>query len=97
MGVPVSEVGYTPVMPRREDHEVHKDMWCHWTKKNIFTKSLAINHSTTGRLSWNLQTVSLNKLHVKEDEVFEGVKVKSVSIRVNTSRNGAFDSTNTTP
>jgi hypothetical protein len=24
MGVPTSEVGYTPVMPRREDHEVHK-------------------------------------------------------------------------
>ena len=24
MGVPISEVGYTPSMPRREDHEVHK-------------------------------------------------------------------------
>ena len=24
MGVPTSEVGYTLVMPRREDHEVHK-------------------------------------------------------------------------
>ena len=24
MGVPTSEVGYTPTMPRREDHEVHK-------------------------------------------------------------------------
>jgi len=24
MDVPTSEVGYTPVMPRREDHEVHK-------------------------------------------------------------------------
>ena len=24
MGIPVSEVGYTPAMPRREDHEVHK-------------------------------------------------------------------------
>jgi len=33
MGVPTSEVGYTPVMPRREDHEVHKDMRWHWTKK----------------------------------------------------------------
>jgi len=29
MGVPSSEVGYTPAMPRREDHEVHKDMWWH--------------------------------------------------------------------
>ena len=24
MGVPTSVVGYTPAMPRREDHEVHK-------------------------------------------------------------------------
>jgi len=24
MGVPSSEVVYTPAMPRREDHEVHK-------------------------------------------------------------------------
>jgi len=27
MGVPTSEVGYTSAMPRREDHEVQKDMW----------------------------------------------------------------------
>jgi len=27
MGVPTSEVGYTSAMPRRENHEVHKDMW----------------------------------------------------------------------
>jgi len=27
MGVPSSEVSYTSAMPRREDHEVHKDMW----------------------------------------------------------------------
>jgi len=31
MGIPTSEVGYTPAMPRREDHKVHKDMWWHWT------------------------------------------------------------------
>jgi len=24
MGLPTSEVGYTPAMSRREDHEVHK-------------------------------------------------------------------------
>jgi hypothetical protein len=24
MGVPTSEVGYNPAMPRREDHEIHK-------------------------------------------------------------------------
>jgi len=27
MGLPTSEVGYTPAMPRREDLEFHKDMW----------------------------------------------------------------------
>jgi len=27
MGVPTSEVSYTSATPRREDHEVHKDMW----------------------------------------------------------------------
>jgi len=35
MGVTTSEVGYTSAMPRREDHEVHKDMWGHWEKKKI--------------------------------------------------------------
>jgi len=39
MGVPTSEVGYTSAMPRREDHEVHKDMWWHWIKKKIFSVS----------------------------------------------------------
>jgi len=33
MGFPTSEVGYTPAMPRREDHEVHKDMWGTGLKK----------------------------------------------------------------
>jgi len=36
MGVPTSEVGYTAAMPRREDHEVHKDMWWHWTYIYIY-------------------------------------------------------------
>jgi len=35
MGVPNSEVRYTSAMPRREDHEVHKDMWGIGTKKYI--------------------------------------------------------------
>jgi hypothetical protein len=41
MGVPTSEVGYTTAMPRREDHEVHKDMWWHWIKK----KYIAANNT----------------------------------------------------
>jgi len=32
MGVPTSEVGYTSAMPRREGHEVNKDMWGQWEK-----------------------------------------------------------------
>jgi len=33
MGVPTSEVGCTPDIPRREDHEVHKDVWWKGEKK----------------------------------------------------------------
>ena len=36
MGVPTSEVGYTPAMPRREDHEVHKGYVVALGGKNIF-------------------------------------------------------------
>ena len=36
MGVPTSEVGYTAAMPRREDHEVYKDMWWHWGEEKHF-------------------------------------------------------------
>ena len=37
MGVPTSAVGYTAAMFRREDHEMHKDMWWgHWTKKKNY-------------------------------------------------------------
>jgi len=35
MGVPISEVGYTPVMPRREDHEVHKGHVVALDKKKV--------------------------------------------------------------
>ena len=34
MGVPTPEVGYTSAMPRREEHEVHNDMWGIGVKKN---------------------------------------------------------------
>jgi len=44
MGVPTSEVGYTPAMPRREDHEVHKDMWGHWIKKKEFVDIVVCFH-----------------------------------------------------
>jgi len=36
MGVPTSEVGYTSAKPRRENHEVHKDMW--GIKKTLYCR-----------------------------------------------------------
>jgi len=46
MGVPTSEVGYTSAMPRREGHEVHKDMWGNWGRGGI-KLSVAITISVT--------------------------------------------------
>jgi len=40
MRVPTSEVSYTPAMPRREDHEVHKDMWGIGPKKKKKPKKM---------------------------------------------------------
>ena len=40
MGVPTSEVGYTPAMPRREDHEVHKRTCGGIGKKKISLTSM---------------------------------------------------------
>ena len=60
LGVPTSEVGYTAAMPRREDHEVHKDMWRHWTKKKplrrfeVLIEGLATN--SDGKLPANQKT-----------------------------------------
>jgi len=36
MGVPTLEVGYTPAMPRREDHEVHKGHVVALEKKKFY-------------------------------------------------------------
>jgi len=44
MGVLTSEVGYTPAMPRREDHEVHKDMWRHWRRGEV-QQSFSLNRA----------------------------------------------------
>jgi hypothetical protein len=35
MGVPNSEVGYTPAMPRRKDHKVHRGHVVAMEKKKI--------------------------------------------------------------
>ena len=42
MGVPNSDIGYTSAMRRREDHEVHKDMWGHWEEGGTFIFCLII-------------------------------------------------------
>jgi len=61
MSVPTSEVGYTSAMPRREDHEVHKDMWGQGKeKKNIFKLwkfDFQMQRSTVGvnRVIWLLK------------------------------------------
>jgi len=50
MSVPTSEVGYTSAMPRREDHEVHKDMWGHWGGGGITSllyDSELLNHASS--------------------------------------------------
>jgi len=46
MGVPTSEVGYTPAMTRRDDHKVHKDMWWYWTKKDRATTYIFLAFNT---------------------------------------------------
>jgi len=50
MDVPTLEVGYTPAMPRREDHEVHKDMWGYWTKKIEITSRKLYFHKNLARM-----------------------------------------------
>jgi len=61
MGVPTSAVGYTAAMPRREDHEVHKDMWWgHWTEKKTPSFKATIS-SVTPRMLWNQKSNSCDR------------------------------------
>ena len=59
MGFPTSEISYTPAMPKREDHEVHKEMWGHWGKKKsnrqVVTseKALIWREDRTNMGQWN--------------------------------------------
>jgi hypothetical protein len=48
MGVPTSEVGYNPAMPRREDHDVHKG------------HVVALDHKKTFVASYNFPDFSRN-------------------------------------
>jgi hypothetical protein len=65
MGVPTSEVGYTAAMPRREDHEVHKDMWWgHWGKKTNKQTNIIKTRSITNiiKTSFYYQHIQNNVL-----------------------------------
>ena len=58
MGVPTSKVGYTPAMPRREDHEVHKGRVVALDKIYIYIYIYTHTHTHTLQLC------------ILEDEVF---------------------------
>jgi len=62
MGVPTSEVGYTSAMPRREDHEVHKDMWEHWEKKFLISE---LQRSRNASCVQVCRTQELLRPHIK--------------------------------
>jgi hypothetical protein len=42
MGAPYSEVGYTIAITRKENHEVHKNRWCHWREKKNFVVIIVV-------------------------------------------------------
>ena len=52
MGVPTSEVGYTPAMPRREDREVHKGHVVALEKKIEKSQELG-----TANPTWKMQVL----------------------------------------
>ena len=69
MGVPTSEVGYASAMPRREDHEVHKDMWGHWGEKILRrTFEHTFLHSSPQH-----ETVYLVNLNVTKQQRFKNL------------------------
>jgi len=55
MGVPTSEVGYNSAMTRREDHEVHKDMWGTEGGKNSWISNIVGSKAQKGRKTGGLE------------------------------------------
>ena len=75
MGVPTSEVGYTPPMPRREDHEVHKGhvvaLWGGTsTKLNLDMDNFPLQPKNTLKLKLGWQVVRVNKFCVMAPDIF---------------------------
>jgi hypothetical protein len=64
MGVLTSEVGYTAAMHRKEDREVHKDMWWHWAKKKkkyyIILKSFSAEKKESCQFKKNVNPLKTN-------------------------------------
>ena len=63
MGVPTSEVGYTPAMPRREYHEVHQDMWWHWGKKKFLRSNVFLNNQSSKNIKTRF-SLNVSEQHV---------------------------------
>ena len=61
MGVLTSEVGYTPAMPRTEDHEVHKGHVVALGRKSNFAQFLK-HHATACQYFWYLQYLTVYSL-----------------------------------
>ena len=59
MGVPTSEIGYTPAMPRREDREVHKRT-CGGIEKKIYIHNLGY-----------VEVLSENSIHDARTHVYK--------------------------
>jgi hypothetical protein len=57
MGVPTSEVGYTSAMPRREDHEVHKEHVVALGGKTSFSPKLGTLLETRRHCAWFVLTI----------------------------------------
>jgi len=60
MSVLTSEVGYTSAMSRREDHEVHKDMWGIGRRRRTFIYN---RYEGFVILHFNILCVAILRLH----------------------------------
>jgi hypothetical protein len=58
MSVPTSEVGYTPAIPRREDHEIHKRTCGDIGKKNIDTQINGLMDNQYQKLNKKVDTLT---------------------------------------
>ena len=77
MGVPTSEAGYTPALPRREDHEVHKEHVVGEKKNTMGAVQMIV-------VFWILTPCTKNLLTTTMTE--NGVPFKSSGVTITTNR-----------